>query len=122
MQGEHGPPRFASASPPRDGQPAPGNSDHMGRVVVAQLGPDEFLLAGLHGSVFFHRPGFLPGIRMQVLKAEQGYYTPADNPGSPEIWHTVRWLNGDETDRGIQFFVPAAESRPMAVRISLGRF
>jgi hypothetical protein len=108
--------------PQRDGQPAPGNSDHMGRVVVAQLGPDEFLLAGLHGSVFFHRPGFLPGIRMQVLKAEQGYYTPADNPGSPEIWHTVRWLNGDETDRGIQFFVPAAESRPMAVRILLGRF
>ncbi len=108
--------------PQRDGQPAPGNSDHMGRMMVAQLGPDEFLLAGFGGSVLFHRPGFLPGIRMQILRAEEGYYTPAQTPGASEIWHTVRWLNGDETDRGIRFFVPSTESRPMAVRILLGRF
>jgi hypothetical protein len=73
--------------------------------LIRTLGPDEFLLAGLHASVFFHRPGFLPGICMKVLKAEQGHYTPADNPGSLETWHTVQRLNGDETDRGIQFFV-----------------
>ena len=108
--------------PQRDGQHAPGNSDHLGRMLVAQLGPDEFLLTGFGGSVLFHRPGFLPGIRMQILKAEQGYYTPADTLGAPEVWHTVRWLNGDETDRGIRFFVPTAERQPMAVRISLGRF
>ncbi len=108
--------------PQRDGQLPPGNSDHLGRVLVAQLGPDEFLLAGFGGAVLFHRPGFLPGIRMQILKAEQGYYTPADTPGAPEVWHTVRWLNGDETDRGIRFVVPSAERQAMVVRILLGRF
>lgn len=108
--------------PQRDGQPPPGTSDHLGRIMVAQLGPDEFLLAGFRGSVLFHRPGFLPGIRMQILRAEQGYYTPAETPGAPEIWHTVRWLNGDETDRGIRFLDASAEPRPMAVRILLGRF
>ncbi len=108
--------------PQRDGQPAPGNVDHLGRLMVAQLGPDEFLLAGFGGSVLFHRPGFLPGIRMQILRAEQGYYTPAQTSGAPEIWHTVRWLNGDETDRGIRFFTASAETQPMAVRILLGRF
>ncbi|HSU62208.1 MAG TPA: DUF5597 domain-containing protein [Bryobacteraceae bacterium] len=108
--------------PQRDGQHPPGNSDHLGRVMVAQLGPDEFLLAGFGGSVFFHRPGFLPGIRMQILKAEQGYYTAAATPGGTETWHTIRWLNGDETDRGIRFFVPPADRQPLVVRILLGRF
>lgn len=107
--------------PQRDGQPPPGNSDHLGRLLVAQTGPDEFLLCGFGGAVFFHRPGYLPGIRMQILKAEEGYYTPADKPGAAEVWHTVRWLNGDETDRGIRFF-PAAQGKPLAVRVTLGRF
>jgi hypothetical protein len=108
--------------PQRDGQAAPGTTDHMGRMLVAQLGPDEFLLAGIDGAVFFHRPGFLPGIRMQILRAEEGYFTPAQVDGAPETWHTVRWLNGDQTDRGIQFHLPPAGHQPLVVRISLGRF
>jgi hypothetical protein len=108
--------------PSGDGQAPPGTSDHMGRMMVARLGPDEFLIAGFHGSVHFHRPGFLPGIRMQILKAEEGYYEPAKTPGAPEVWHTVRWLNGDETDRGVRFVGPPEEPRPMAVRVLLGRF
>jgi len=94
----------------------------MGRMLVAQLGPDEFLLAGFNGAVFFHRPGFLPGIRMQILRAEQGYYAPTDTPGKPTIWHTVRWLNGDETDRGVQFHTLPSDHRPLLVRILLCRF
>lgn len=97
-------------------------ANDRGALLVAQLGPDEFLLAGFHGSVLFHRPGFLPGIRMQILKAEEGYYTPADTPGGPETWHTIRWLNGDETDRGIRFSIASPEGRPTVVRISLERF
>jgi hypothetical protein len=129
--------------PQQDGRPAPGSGNKEGRMLVAQVGPDEYLLTGIDGAVFFHRPGFLPGIRMQILTAEEGYYTPGASPGSPDIWHVTRILNGDETDRGIRFPAPAASSTnggintpvsgdtaavqvghsgPMAVRIVLGRF
>jgi hypothetical protein len=129
--------------PQRDGQPTPGSVNKEGRILVAQLGPNEYLLTGIGGAVFFHRPGFLPGIRMQILTAEEGYYTPGSSPGAPEIWHVTRILNGDETDRGIRFPDPSASSTnrdantpvsgdsaavaispsgPMAVRVTLGRF
>jgi hypothetical protein len=129
--------------PQRDGLPAPGSTSKEGRVLVAQLGPNEYLLTGIGGSVFFHRPGFLPGIRMQILTAEEGYYTPGASPGAAEIWHVIRILNGDETDRGIRFPDPSASTTasgetvavtgdsaavatggtaPTAVRIILGRF
>ena len=130
--------------PQRDGQPAPGSRKKDGRMLVAQLGPDEYLLTGIGGAVFFHRPGYLPGIRMQILTAEEGYYTPASTPGGMEEWHRIRILNGDETDRGIHFPDPTAgpyvnKSQepdtnsdatlsassgpiPIAVRITLGRF
>ena len=129
--------------PQRDGEPAPGSANKEGRMLVAQLGPDEYLLTGIGGSVFFHRPGYLPGIRMQILSAEEGYYTPGGTPGVPEEWHVLRILNGDETDRGIRFpdvsaraaaasatqtasgdpAPPAsAHPGPMAVHITLGRF
>ena len=129
--------------PQRDGLPAPGSTSKEGRMLVAQLGPNEYLLTGIGGSVFFHRPGFLPGIRMQILTAEEGYYTPGASPGAAEIWHVIRILNGDETDRGIRFPDPLASTTasgetvavtgesaavatggtaPTAVRIILGRF
>jgi hypothetical protein len=130
--------------PQRDGQPPPGSSNKEGRMLVAQLGPDEYLLTGIVGAVFFHRPGYLPGIRMQILTAEEGYYTPGTMPAGTEEWHRIRILNGDETDRGIQFADPTAsahvsgrqtaaaggdpvppassEHGPLAVRITLGRF
>jgi hypothetical protein len=89
---------------------------------VAQTGPNEFLLTGLSGSVRFHRPGYLSGIRMQILSAEQGYYTPAETAGAPEVWHATRLLNGDEDDRGILFPAAVGKGGPMVVRIKVGRF
>ncbi len=120
--------------PQRDGQPAPGTKTHAGRALIAQLGPNEFLLAGIDASIRFHRPGYLPGIRMQILTAEEGYYTPATVPGAPELWHMTRILNGDQTDRGIIFpgdtdrrgtaasTAAQAPEHPIVVRITLGRF
>ncbi len=107
--------------PQKDGEPAPGTKNHEGRLLVAQLGPDEFLLTGIGGAVFLHRPGYLPGIRMQILRAEEGFYTPANTPGAPEQWHMTRLLNGDENDRGIQFPEPGKQG-PAAVRVTVGRF
>lgn len=129
--------------PQRDGLPAPGSTSKEGRMLVAQLGSNEYLLTGIGGSVFFHRPGLLPGIHMQILTAEEGYYTPGGSPAAPEIWHVIRILNGDETDRGIRFPDPSpstppppesipvsgdsaaittGRTGPTAVRMVLGRF
>jgi hypothetical protein len=97
-------------------------------VMVAQVAPGQFLLTGVDASVRFRRPGYLPGIRVQILKAEEGYYSPGEAPGAPEVWHTLRWLNGDQTDRGIQFHTPVEDSpsgsvpKAMAVKITVGRF
>ena len=108
--------------PQRDGQPAPGTTNHMGRVLIAQLGPNQFLLTGISASIRFHRPGFLSGIRMQILTAEEGYYTASNSPGAPEVWHTTRLLNGDQDDRGISFPDFDSTQTPTAVRITVGRF
>lgn len=108
--------------PQRDGEPAPGTPNHMGRVLIAQLSPNQFLLTGIGASIRFHRPGFLSGIRMQILTAEEGYYTASSTPGAPEIWHTVRLLNGDQDDRGIRFPDTNSSKAPTAVRITIGRF
>jgi hypothetical protein len=96
--------------PQRDGQRPPGTNDAHGSALVAQLGPDEFLVTGVDASVSFHVPGRLPGLRMQILSAQEGSY---DNG----VWKPVRLWNGDETDRGLRF-----HQEPSVVRIVLGRF
>lgn len=95
----------------RDGTHATGTPDHAGRALVAQLGPDEFLVTGIEASVAFHIPGRLPGLRMQILSAEEGTYENG-------TWHPLRLWNGDQTDRGLNF----RHNVTTAVRIRVGRF
>jgi len=97
--------------PQYDGRRPPGTKDAHGVALVAQLGPDEFLVTGVDASVSFHRPGKRPGMRMQVLSAEEGSYENG-------VWKPVRLWNGDETDRGLQFYA----GDPALVRIRLGKF
>ncbi|MEK6397803.1 MAG: DUF5597 domain-containing protein [Terriglobus sp.] len=97
--------------PQQDGQHAPGTPKHEGRALVAQLGPDEFLVTGIEASVAFHVEGRLPGIRMQILSAEEGNY---DNG----TWKPARLWNGDQTDRGLNFH----RSADSVVKIRLGTF
>lgn len=53
----------------------------------------------------------------------EGYYTPAATPGGTEQWHSIRILNGDQTDRGIHCSASSPSAQhPIAVRITLGRF
>jgi len=96
--------------PQYDGRRPPGNKDAHGVALVAQLGPDEFLVTGIDSAVSFHLPGKLPGIRMQVLSAEEGRYENG-------VWKPLRLWNGDETDRGLQF-----HGSTEVVRILLGKF
>jgi len=96
--------------PQPDGGHAPGNKDAHGAALIAQLGPDEFLVTGLDASVIFHLPGKMPWMHSQIVTAEQGTYENG-------VWKPVRLWNGDETDRGLWFYRKAE-----VVRIKMGRF
>ncbi len=96
--------------PQPDGRRVPGTKDAHGAVIIAQLGPDEFLVTGIDVSVSFHLPGKLPWIRSQITTAQQGIY---DNGN----WKPLRLLNGDETDRGLCFY-----EKPEIARVTMGRF
>lgn len=102
---------IAYGYPQYDGRRPPGTKDAHGVALVAQLGADEFLVTGVDATVTFHLPGRLPGMRMQILAAEEGSYENG-------AWRPLRLWNGDETDRGLQFH---AED-PAVVRIRLARF
>lgn len=93
-----------------DGQNPPGTKDAHGVALVAQLGPDEFLVAGVDASVNFHLPGKLPWMRSQIITAEQGVYENG-------VWKPIKLWNGDETDRGLCFY-----DKPLVVRVKMGRF
>ena len=96
--------------PQPDGRRAPGTKDAHGAALVAQLGPDEFLVTGVDASVSFHLPGKLPWIHSQFISAQEGSYENG-------AWKPLRLWNGDESDRGLRF-----HERPEVVRVRMGRF
>ena len=53
-------------------------------------------MTGIEASVSFHRPGKLPGQRMDILHADEGRYENG-------TWKFLRIWNGDQTDRGLNF-------------------
>jgi len=97
--------------PQPDGRRAPGTKDAHGAALVAQIGPDEFLVTGVDASVVFHLPGQQPWIRSQILTAEQGNYENG-------VWKPLRLWNGDETDRGLCFY----GKQPGVVRVTMQKF
>jgi Domain of unknown function (DUF5597)/Glycosyl hydrolases family 35 len=96
--------------PQPDGRRAPGTRDAHGAALVAQLGPNEFLVTGVDASVIFHLPGKLPWMRSQIITAQQGSYEGG-------VWKPLRLWNGDETDRGLCF-----HEKPEVVQVTMGRF
>jgi hypothetical protein len=96
--------------PQPDGRRAPGTKDAHGAAVVAQLGPDEFLVTGVDASVTFHLAGKLPWAHSEIVAAEQGAYENG-------AWKPIKLWNGDETDRGLCFY-----QEPEVVRVQMGQF
>lgn len=97
--------------PQPDGEAhAPGTKDQGGRVLVAQLATDEFLVAGFEGRVTFRLKDASATRHLQILRAEQGHYEGLQ-------WHMDRLLNGDQTDRGINF-----KHEDQIVHIKLGTY
>jgi hypothetical protein len=98
--------------PQPDGEIPPGTPDGQGRVLVAQLGPLEFLVTGFDASVSFQvapgAGGKAPEQQLEILRADEGTYRNG-------VWQTNSIWNGDQTDRGLRFL----EHNTEVVRIRL---
>jgi hypothetical protein len=99
---------YGSSQP--GGPPVSAPKDSHGAAIVAQLGPDEFLVTGVDVSVSFHLPGKLPWVHSLILSAEQGTYENG-------VWKAVKLWNGDETDRGLSF-----SEKPEVIRVRMSQF
>lgn len=76
------------------GQPAPGNKPPTGEALIAQLGPNEFLVTGYNARVDFEPKA--EGRQRQFLAVEEGTY-------KGEEWDRARIWNGDQSDYGLNF-------------------
>lgn len=85
----YGLPSFGNGVPP--GNPVP-----EGGVLVGRLGPDEFLVAGLHARVSLELRDPASGLQAQYARVEQGTY----HDGA---WKLLRVWNGDQVDWGLNF-------------------
>ena len=98
--------------PQPDGTYPPGTSTFQGRAMVAQVGPLEFLVTGFDASVSFTLSAAElqkePNQQIEILQAEEGQYVDG-------VWRATRILNGDQTDRGLNF----RSASPPLVRIRL---
>lgn len=76
--------------------------------MVAQLGPDEFLVTAVHARIDFEPTD--KSKQRQFVKVEEGAYQGND-------WHFVRIWNGDQTDYGLNF-----TSASQVLRVSLATY
>jgi beta-galactosidase GanA len=85
-------------------------SQPVGGGVVAQLGPDEFLIAGDHVRLRFALAAPTTGEKMQILSAEEGTFENGR-------WVMRRRWNGDQTDYGFNF-----GEEPALLKVRLGTY
>ena len=90
---------------------APGNPEPMGGVLIGELGPNEFLVAGLHARVSFDVAERSRNSKMQFARVEEGIY---QEDGS---WKFLRVWNGDQTDWGLNL-----TSTPQVLRVRLATY
>lgn len=98
----YGLPQFGS-------QPPAGNPTPSGGFLVAELGPNEYLVTGYHVRLSFDlaRPD---GRKPLYARVEEGHYEHGQ-------WVFDRLWNGDQTDYGLNF-----TSRPQLLRVRLATY
>ncbi len=97
--------------PQSDGAMPPGTEHAVGRALIAQTSPLEFVVTGFDASVRFVKAqvNARPQNRqVEILRAEEGTYVKG-------VWQMTRIWNGDQTDRGLNFH----DSSPPIIRIRL---
>jgi len=77
------------------GEP-PGNPEPVGRALVVQLGPDEFLLTGAHARINLVAADPAVAARQIYHSVDEGTYVDGE-------WKFRRRWNGDQTDYGLNF-------------------
>ncbi len=102
------PPAFDSAVPNDGGSPSARLK--MGRVLIAPIATDEFLVIGIDAQVSFHRTVHPQTVQTQFLRVQEGHYEGTE-------WKGGRLWNGDEADSGLFFSSPGA-----VLHVKLGTF
>ncbi len=87
----------------------PGNPEPTGAALIAELGPDEFLVTGYHVRVTLH-PASEATANMLYDRVEEGFYDGTQ-------WQFLRNWNGDQTDYGVNF-----SSVPQLLKIKLATY
>jgi beta-galactosidase GanA len=101
----YGLPQFGPAKSP------PGNPQPMGGVMIGELGPNEFLVAGLHARVSFDVADRSRRLKMQFARVEEGHFQ------KDGTWKFLRIWNGDQTDWGLNL-----TSAPQLLRVRLATY
>jgi beta-galactosidase GanA len=83
----------------------PGNAEPVGRALVVQLGPDEFLVTGDSVRVDFEPANAAK--HREFVRVEEGTYVDGK-------WKFLRIWNGDQTDYGLNFTM-----QPQLLRVRL---
>lgn len=99
-----GPPTFGYGRTPQ------GNPEPVGRVLVAKLGENEFLVTGQLARIDFKLTENPAALRREFLRVEEGRYESG-------VFRPARIWNGDETDWGLNF-----GTAPQVLRVQLGTF
>ena len=73
----------------------------MGRVLIAEIAPGEFLVAGIDARVSFRQTPPGGTSQTEFVKVEEGTYLGT-------TWKSGRLWNGDETDAGLNFKSPGS--------------
>jgi beta-galactosidase GanA len=100
----YGLPSFGSGNNP------PGNPEPTGRAFIAQLGDNEFLVAGYFCRVDFRVADSASAKQREILRVEEGTY-------KDSVFQPVRIWNGDQTDWGLNF-----SSVPQVLHVKMGTF
>ncbi|ESQ85142.1 hypothetical protein AEAC466_05370 [Asticcacaulis sp. AC466] len=87
----------------------PNSKDGLGRALVIQLDATTYLISGVDVRFEFKRVA-KDGLYGRLARVEEGAY---DNG----VWKPTRWLNGDETDYGINF-----RKEQKLLRVTLGTY
>ena len=77
------------------GARAAGTPKKSGRVLIGQLGPEEFVVAGFDTTVSFRPRYGSAAPRADFVSAEEGYYEGG-------VWKALRQLSGDEIFFGLR--------------------
>jgi hypothetical protein len=92
------------------GREPKGNAEPVGRALIGEIGPDEFLVTGYRCRIDFRPADQTSRAQREFVRVEEGAFAPAG-------FKAVRIWNGDETDWGLNF-----HATPQMLHVRLGTF